>query len=292
MSDRRQVLRVVEDRPVRVRADLEVAARLPLVHVGVHVADDRKLDVALGARELRHRTDVDHLVHRRCQGNVGAGHAAHTRAPHTTGDDHAIRLDVTPGGTHAADAALLHIDADDLGVCGDVERAGGDRPLAHQRARAQRVHHSDARRVEAAQQDRLVDVRHQLLDLRRGYERGRFDSPRPTRSQAPRQLLHAFVRAGHLDPARLGENLELLVLPDALDGERSHLLGVIDQVDEVRGVAGRAARIGQRAFVHQHQVAPAQARQVVGDAVADDAAADHHGPGVLREARHLAHSGW
>jgi len=39
-------------------------------------------------------------------------------------------------------------------------------------------------------------------------------------------------------------------------------------------------------------VAPAQARQVVGDAVADDAAADHHGPGVLREARHLAHSGW
>ncbi len=39
--DRRDVVGVHQDRPVGVRADLEVAAVLALVHVGVHVADDR-----------------------------------------------------------------------------------------------------------------------------------------------------------------------------------------------------------------------------------------------------------
>ena len=39
--DRRDVVGVHQDRPVRVRADLQVAAVLALVHVRVHVADDR-----------------------------------------------------------------------------------------------------------------------------------------------------------------------------------------------------------------------------------------------------------
>ena len=44
---RGQVLGVVQDRPVRVRADLQAGALLALVHVRVHVADDRELDAAL-----------------------------------------------------------------------------------------------------------------------------------------------------------------------------------------------------------------------------------------------------
>ena len=57
-----------------------------------------------------------------------------------------------------------------------------------------------------------------------------------------------------------------------------HLLGVVGQEDEVRGVAGRAAGVGQRALVEQHDVAPAEPGQVVGHAVADDAGADDDDP--------------
>ena len=65
LLDRRDLLGVVQDRPVRVRADLHVAAVLALVAERVHVADDRELDLADGVRELRDRADADHLVHRR-----------------------------------------------------------------------------------------------------------------------------------------------------------------------------------------------------------------------------------
>ena len=45
-GDRRDLVGVHQDRPMRVRADLEVAAVLALVAVGVHVADDRVRDLA------------------------------------------------------------------------------------------------------------------------------------------------------------------------------------------------------------------------------------------------------
>ena len=45
--DRRDVVGVHEDRAVGVRADLEAAAVLALVHVGVHVAHDRVAHLAL-----------------------------------------------------------------------------------------------------------------------------------------------------------------------------------------------------------------------------------------------------
>ena len=63
---------------------------------------------------------------------------------------------------------------------------------------------------------------------------------------------------------------------------------MVDQVDEVGRVAGRAARVGQRALVEQHDVAPAETAEVIGDAVADDPGADDDDARVLRD----AHSGW
>ena len=39
---------------------------------------------------------------------------------------------------------------------------------------------------------------------------------------------------------------------------------------------GRASRVGERALVDLHDVAPAEPSQVVDEAVADDAGADHH----------------
>ncbi len=65
--------------------------------------------------------------------------------------------------------------------------------------------------------------------------------------------------------------------------QRGHLARVVDREDEVRRVAGRAARVRQRALVEQHQVAPAEPRQVVDEAVADDAGADHDGAGAARQ---------
>ena len=163
----------------------------------------------------------------------------------------------------------------DLGVRGDRERARLLRALAHQRAGAQRVDHADARRVEAADDHALVDERDELLHLGGCHEPHVVHTPRLRRGHPPPQLLHALLRAGDLDPAGVGEHAELVVLLDAVERQRRHLLRVVDRVDEVRGVAGRAAGVGQRALVDQHEVGPAEPRQVIGEAVAHDAGADH-----------------
>jgi len=77
-----------------------------------------------------------------------------------------------------------------------------------------------------------------------------------------------------VDPAALGEDAELLILLDAVRGQRRHLARVVDREDEVRGLAGGPAGVGQRTLVQEHDVAPAEAGQVVDEAVADDAGAD------------------
>ena len=102
---RRNLLGVVEDRTVGVRADLEPAPVLALVHVRVHVAHDRELDHALRVLEVRHRPDVDHLVHRRRQRDRRAGHARDLRAPDTAADDDAIGRDVAARGLDPASRA-------------------------------------------------------------------------------------------------------------------------------------------------------------------------------------------
>ena len=50
LLDRRDLVGLVEDRPVRVRADLEALPVLALVHVRVHVAHDREVDRRLRGR--------------------------------------------------------------------------------------------------------------------------------------------------------------------------------------------------------------------------------------------------
>ena len=50
LLDRGDVLGLVQDRAVRVGADLHVGAVLPLVAERVHVADDREGDLALASR--------------------------------------------------------------------------------------------------------------------------------------------------------------------------------------------------------------------------------------------------
>ena len=105
----------------------------------------------------------------------------------------------------------------------------------------------------------------------------------PSTPQAPAeamrraQLLHALLGARDLDAPAGGEHAQLLVLREAVVRQLGHLARVVDREDEVGGVAGRAARVRQRALVEQHQIAPAEPGQVVHEAVAHDAGADHDG---------------
>ena len=172
----------------------------------------------------------------------GAGHAREQRAPDAAADHDRLGLDVAVGGADAADAAALGVDPGHLDVRDDRERAGGLRLLAHQRAGAQRVDDGDALRVEAADDHLLVEERHQLLDLGRRHEPHALDAPRLRRGHPAAQLLHPLLGARDLDAAGLREDVQLLVLAHAVQRQRGHLARVVDREDEVRRVAGRAAR--------------------------------------------------
>ncbi len=86
-------------------------------------------------------------------GVSGIGRARHpgdARAPDAAGDDDDLGLDVAAGRPHPPDAPVLDVDPEHLGERRDGERPRLMGPLAHDRARAQRVDDGDARRVEAA----------------------------------------------------------------------------------------------------------------------------------------------
>ena len=138
---------------------------------------------------------------------------------------------------------------------------------------AERIDDADPRRREATEDDVGVDVGHHRLDLL-GRHQLRLDPPRARRRHPALELLHPLGRPGDLDPAALGEDAHLLVLLDAIGGERRHLARVVGQEDEVRGVTGRAAGVRQRTLLDLDDVLPAKPGEVVDKAVADDAGAD------------------
>ena len=134
---RGDVLCVVEDRAVGVGADLQARAVLALVHVGVHVADDGVLQVALGVGEHRDGADVLHLVHGGGEGDLGAGHGRDLTAPAPGGDDDVLRLDRALIGDDGLDAAVGDGEVLDLDVGEGLKRPHLDGLLAHERARTQ-----------------------------------------------------------------------------------------------------------------------------------------------------------
>ena len=160
-----------------VGTDLEAGAMLALVHVGVHVAHDREADFLGRVLELRHGTDIDHLVDRRGQGDRRSGHAGDPWAPDTTRDDDGVGCDVALVGANAPDVPVDDVDAGDFDARGDRQRTHRLRLLAHQRPGLERVDDADAGRVEAAEDDAFVDERDHLLDLRRGDEADALDAP-------------------------------------------------------------------------------------------------------------------
>ena len=152
--------------------------------------------------EARHRADVDHLVDGRRERDVRAGHAREQRAPDAAGDHDGLRLDRPPRGVHAPDPAVLDVHPADVGVGEHLQAAGLDPALAHDRAGAQRVDDGDGRAVEASEQDRLVDVRHELLDLGRGDEARAESTPHDFADAMRRRSssIRSSVRATSMPP--------------------------------------------------------------------------------------------
>src|ERR1039458_9405541 len=278
--DGRDVVGTDDDRPVRVRADLHVAAVLALVHVGVHVPDDRVADLPHGAFEQRDGPDADHLVHDRGERDPGARHPRDARAPYAAADRARAGLDVALGGTDPGNCAAVGVDAQHLGAGQHPQRARLLRLLAHQGPGPQRVHHAHGGEVRPAEDDGFVQVGHELADLRRD-EQLRGDTPCPRRRAPPAQFVHPLLGARDLDAAALGEHAERLVLLGAVAGQFHHHLRVLDREDEVGRMAGRAAGVGHRALAHQDEIAPAEPHQVIREAVADDARADDDSAGTV-----------
>ena len=116
LLDRRDLLRVVEDRAVGVRADLEADAVLALVHEHVHVADDRELDrpgrlleVATGPTSIIWWTTG---VSGMCAPAISASSGAQTPHAMTTYSASIVpRVVVDP-----PDPAVLDVHRRDLGV--------------------------------------------------------------------------------------------------------------------------------------------------------------------------------
>ena len=232
--------------------------------------------------------DVDHLVDRRGERDRRPGHPGDPRAPHAACDDDGVGRDVAPVGADAPDVAVDHVDAGDLDLGRDRQGTQRLGCLAHQRAGLERVDDADARRVEAAEDHRLVDERDHLLDLGRRQQPGALDAPRGRRRHPTLELLHALRRPRDLDAAGLVIDAELAVLVGAVDREGRHLLGVVGQEDEVRRVPGGPTGARERALVEQHDVPPAQPGEVVDHAVADDSRADDDD---VRPRRERAHAG-
>ena len=107
------------------------------------------------------------------------------------------------------------------------------------------------------------------------------------RAHAPPELFHSLLGAGYLDAAAGDVDPHLLVLALAVEGEHRHLFVVIDREDEVGGVAGRPAWIGQRSLVDLDDVAPSKLGEMANYRVADDAGADHHHAGTGGHITHV-----
>ena len=110
----------------------------------------------------------------------------------------------------------------------------------------------------------------------------------------------AAVAAVELVPALLGRRdldaadrveagqpveLERLSSVDRRPRELRHRVRRVELEHEPRRVRRRAAGLPQRALVDDHDVGPALAREVVGDARADDAGADDHRARGRRQGR-------
>ena len=167
LTQGRYVVGTVEDRPVGIGPDLHRPGCLALVHVGVHVADDREADFRTRGLQHRDGSDVDHLVDGRRERDGGPGHAGHPGTPHPAGDHQVFGLDPAPVGNHRPDRPVVDFHAEHLGVGHHGEGVAGLCSLPHDGSRPERIDHGDPRAVEGAHNHVPVDEGHQRLHFGR-----------------------------------------------------------------------------------------------------------------------------
>ena len=257
-----------------VAAHDEPAALLAEVDEEVGVAHRRQVRAAALPERLRDEV----LVGEGDDRDPHAGQPSDLGRVHAAGVDHDVGLDVALVRAHPVHAAAVDVDAED-------PRVEVDRAAAAARAVGERV--GELRRVQVAvgrqprgAQHAVGDHQRELLPRLLGGDQLEREPERLRPAGLAPRLLPALRRAGQPDAAALGParvELPAAELPVQLDRVHHHLRQRdrrAELADEARGVEGRAAR--ELVAVEQHDVAPAQLREVVGDRRPADPSADDH----------------
>ena len=189
------------------------------------------------------------------------GHPREPRAPGAAADHDALGLDVAARRAHPPHAAAARrrcpstsvLAADGQPRLAPRARASACRPAASRRRRRPGVWKPP--RISLSSMKGTSS-----LDLGGREQRDRLDPPRlrPTTIRRVSSCMRSSVRAISIPPLSM-KTPSSPVLAHALERQRGHLLRVVDGEDEVRGVAGRAARVRQRALVDQHELGLARA---------------------------------
>ena len=154
-GDRRDVVGVHEDRPVGVRADLELVAVLALVHVRVDVADDRVADRA-PARARRSRTGPMSIIWWTAGvSGIEAPAIAAIRGLQTPHAMTTVSVSMSPRSVRTRVTRPSFVSMPVTSTPGaDRQRAQVLRLPAHERPGLERVDDADARPVDATEDDR------------------------------------------------------------------------------------------------------------------------------------------
>ena len=283
-----EVVRDAPDVPRRAhrleQADQQAAGLLAEVAVGGRVLQHRQV-----RRQVRDLLRDEIVVLGRLVGDGDACRFAELARPHAGAVDDILGGDVAERRLDAGDAPALPQHAGDGHALDDA----GTRE-----ARALGERHGDVDRVRAAvvldveAGENVVHARQwkQALHLSRR-DLVHVDAAEAIEGRDPAVLLQPVGVGGDLDEAdrleagrlaglRLEAAVEVAgVLPELGGGLRGGAEGDHQAGGVPCGPAGEAVAL------QQHDIAPAEMRQVIGDRGADDAAADHHDAGAIRQHR-------
>ena len=203
--------------------------------------------------------------------------------PGAAGGDHDLAGDVALGRLHRPLAVRALGDGGDFGAAVDLGagRTGAD---------GQRLGHVGRGDVTVVGMEQRA---HQALGLAERPQLGDFFGPDHLEGHADRiggttvlaVLVHALGLGGKAQIAGLvethrlpGFGLEPLIEVDRVLVQLADRVAHVEERQQARGVPGRA--VGEVGLLDQHRVRPPQLGEVIEDAAANDAAADHHRPGM------------
>ena len=212
-------------------------------------------------------------------GDVHPGGGGQLTGPHSSGDHHRFRLDISGFGLHPHRPFVLHPNR-------------GDRHPFHQSGPpilgTFRQRHGGVDRTglpvlgEVDCPDQVVNIHQRpLLGGLIRFEDLNFDSGGPGHRHPPQNLLPSFGIRRHRDRSGgavagslVGFVLQLLEEAGGVGGQFGEGVVRLELADQSGGVPGGSA--GQGVLLQQQDIGYAPSGEVIGDRTAHDAAADHH----------------